>query len=331
MKKDHLEAIDYFRSISQRKDTYYKVFDIAGEKGDRIEFIADSNLAKGMTVKYKVLDGIYIYRTDCMYHDFEWQGAKTYIDDAIVIYKLLSGTLNITLTSGRQLVLHQGDILNASGNYAINTFHSLGRNIQLIGLICYYQKMLDSVRQMEWDNSFLEELYYDEHVQDGIVYRGDIQIDALIDTLDAAIANDNKILIKAKTLELLSISAVNYKRYIGKKTPTCSKTQLRIAEEVRTFLDNHLDAYFPMPYLAKKFTISLTSLKTAFKELYDSSPYQYHINRRLEKAKMLLKESDLKIVTIYESIGYSCHSNFVKAFQKKYHCLPSHYRNNRKH
>ena len=329
MKNANSSAIDYFRYIDPENDNYFKIFDIVNEKGDRLEFAGDSNRAKGTSIKYKILDGIYIYKTNCIYYDVDWRGVKTYIDDALVIYKLISGKLKITLSNGRQLILCQGDILNVSGNYNISTFYSFGQRIELIGVMCFYQKMLESVKQMEWDNSLLEEFYNDKNVQNGIVYRGDLKIGELIDVLDAAICDNNKLLIKAKALELLSTSALNYKNYAGKKTLKCSKTQLTIAEEVKAFLDNHLDTYYTMPHLAKKFTISLSGLKTAFKELCGTSPYQYHIDRRLEKAKELLEKSDLKIANIYAKTGFSCHSNFVNAFKKKYHCYPSHYRKNK--
>ena len=327
-KKDNLGDIDYFRYIHACDNDFFKAFNVKSEKGDRLEFVADTSRADGSVVKYKILEGIYIFSTDCMYKDVDWHGAKSYIDNALVIYKLVSGEIKIILTNGNEFHLHQGDILNASGNYAISKYYSLGQNTKIIGLTCYYQKMLEAVKQMEWDNSFLEEFYYDKNVQNGVAYRGAVEIDRLIDELDAAVTNDNKILIKAKTLELLAASASNYKKYVYKGSLKCSETQLRIVKEVKDFLDNHLDAYYSMPYLAQKFTISLSSLKSAFKELYGLSPYQYHLNKRLHEAKRLLIESDFKITNIYSGLGFSCHSSFVKVFKKKYHCLPSNYRKN---
>lgn len=323
-----MPSIDYFRYNSPFDNDFVKAFDVNNEKGDRLEFVADTSCAEGSVVKYKVLEGIYVFSTDCMYKDVNWSGAKSYIDDALVIYKLISGEVKITIENGTRFHLRQGDILNASGNYAISKYYSLGQNTRITGLICYYQKMLDAINQKEWDNSFLEEFYNDKIVQNGIVFRGDVQIDSLIDALHNAICNDNKILIKAKALELLAASALSYKKYHYKKNIKCSETQLKIVNEVKEFLDNNLDAYYSMPYLAKKFTISLSSLKSAFKELYGVSPYQYHLDRRLEEPKKFLKESDLKITDIYSSAGFSCYSNFLKAFKKKYHCLPSHYRKN---
>ena len=327
-KKDNLVDIDYFRYNHPCDNDFFKAFDVKSEKGDRLELVADTSRAEGSVVKYKVLEGIYIFSTDCMYKDVNWHGTKSYIDNALVIYKLISGEVKVILTNGNEFHLHQGDILNASGNYAISKYYSLGQNTKIIGLICYYHKMLEAVKQMEWDNSFLEELYHDKIVQNGVVYRGDMQIDTLIDALNDAVSNDNKILIKAKALELLAASALSYKKYNYKKNSKCSETQLKIANEVKEFLDNNLDAYYSMPFLAQKFTISLSSLKSAFKTLHGLSPYQYHLNKRLKEAKKLLKESDLKITNMYASVGFSCHSNFVKAFKKKYQCFPSHYRKN---
>ncbi len=327
-RKNNLVDIDYFRYIHARNNDFVKTFDVKSERGDRLELAADLTCATGSVIKYKILDGIYVFKTDCRYNDIDWCGKKSYIDNALVIYKLFAGEIKVKLTNGVQLHLRQGDILNASGNYAISKYYSIGQNTKITGLICYYQKMIDAVKKMEWDNSFLEEFYHDKPVQNGIVYRGDVQIDTLIDNLNDAVCNDNKILIKAKALELLAVSSLSYKKYNYKKKTKCSETQLKIANEVKEFLDNNLDAYYTMPFLAQKFTISLSSLKSAFKAQYGLSPYQHHLNKRLAEAKRLLEESDLKITGIYSSIGFSCHSNFVKAFKKKYHCVPSHYRKN---
>jgi len=56
------------------------------------------------------------------------------------------------------------------------------------------------------------------------------------------------------------------------------------------------------------------------------SPHQYLIQRRLERAKLLLKKTDLSITEITAEIGFSSQSHFITLFKKQLGTTPLQYR-----
>lgn len=71
--------------------------------------------------------------------------------------------------------------------------------------------------------------------------------------------------------------------------------------------------------------MSVSTFRRKFKAIYEVSPGQYIITKKLEKASNLLTTSDLSISAICFDCGFSDLSNFSKAFSKMYGLSPSAY------
>lgn len=103
----------------------------------------------------------------------------------------------------------------------------------------------------------------------------------------------------------------------------------------------------PVPYKLKKIVdfininierkieldelVSLTDWKKdhfirLFKKYLSQTPYQYILNRKIQKAKSLLEETDIGINQIAFELGFETHSNFYVAFKKNLGCTPENYR-----
>lgn len=63
-----------------------------------------------------------------------------------------------------------------------------------------------------------------------------------------------------------------------------------------------------------------------FKKYYNVTVTRYINNYKLQKAKKLLKYTDLNIIEIAYSLGFSKPSYFCRIFQKAYNLLPGKYR-----
>lgn len=72
--------------------------------------------------------------------------------------------------------------------------------------------------------------------------------------------------------------------------------------------------------------LSLSSFKRKFKGIYGSPPNKYITCKRLEKAQVLLKSSQLSISEIAYDCGFSDVGYFSKVFKKNYNILPSEWR-----
>ncbi|MDH4109683.1 MAG: AraC family transcriptional regulator, partial [Gammaproteobacteria bacterium] len=74
----------------------------------------------------------------------------------------------------------------------------------------------------------------------------------------------------------------------------------------------------PLPVLARHLGISETRLKSGFKSMNGTTVLQYCLHRRIEAAKVLLKENRHTISEIGTIVGYEDHSAFTRAFRR--HC-----------
>jgi AraC-like DNA-binding protein len=79
--------------------------------------------------------------------------------------------------------------------------------------------------------------------------------------------------------------------------------------------------------LADKAGINEFKLKLGFRELYQTSPYQYRLHLCLNKAKELLDETDDTIDQIASQVGFETYNGFSTAFKKAFHLAPTEYRN----
>ena len=78
----------------------------------------------------------------------------------------------------------------------------------------------------------------------------------------------------------------------------------------------------PLPQLAKQLGISETRLKSGFKAICGTTVMQYCISKRIEAAKLLLKENRHSISEISVIVGYEDHSAFSRAFRRHSGCSP---------
>nr|WP_281350356.1 AraC family transcriptional regulator [Fulvivirga lutimaris] len=77
--------------------------------------------------------------------------------------------------------------------------------------------------------------------------------------------------------------------------------------------------------LASLASMSTTKFKLLFKQLFGSSPIQYHHKIRMEYAKDELITKRKTPTELSYEFGYSHPSNFTTAFKKYFNELPSNY------
>ena len=82
------------------------------------------------------------------------------------------------------------------------------------------------------------------------------------------------------------------------------------------FVDAHLDRELGLETLAQLLDMSQFHFSRLFKQSMGSSPYQYLIRQRVERAKSLLRNTDRPIVDIALDCGFNSHSHLSKQFRQ---------------
>jgi len=97
-------------------------------------------------------------------------------------------------------------------------------------------------------------------------------------------------------------------------------------EKAKQIIEMHPSEHFFISTLAEKVGLNEFKLKVGFRELFQTSPYKYLVQLRLQQAKTLLEDTDLTINEIADSVGFKSYNGFSTTFKKVYKISPTHYR-----
>ena len=98
--------------------------------------------------------------------------------------------------------------------------------------------------------------------------------------------------------------------------------QTAIIREIHDYLLNNLDTHITIDELSKQ----STTLKSAFKDIYDDSLAAHVKKHKIEKAASYLLTTDLSSSEISSMIGYESQSKFTSSFKEVFGVTPKVYR-----
>lgn len=127
-------------------------------------------------------------------------------------------------------------------------------------------------------------------------------------------------LAAAKTLEVVArVTAIH------EPTPPRSKP-FQIIRRARLLIEKQPEIPPRIDDMIKGFDISRTQFFRAFRRETGQSPYGYRLHLCMHRACKLLRNSDLSVKEIAESMGFNNPYHFSKIFKKKIGQSPRHYR-----
>jgi AraC family transcriptional regulator len=103
------------------------------------------------------------------------------------------------------------------------------------------------------------------------------------------------------------------KQTITSENRNLTRTQLQQATE---YIQTHLDRDLSLFQIASIINISPTYFASLFKQAMGTSPHQYVIQQRVERAKVMLKKTDLAIADIALQVGFSSQSHLTQQFKR---------------
>ncbi len=90
--------------------------------------------------------------------------------------------------------------------------------------------------------------------------------------------------------------------------------------------DNYSDSQFTLSVLSEKLDLSLGYVSIMFKKNFGIPFQDYLLQKRMEKAKLLLLTTELKNYEIAEQVGFEDVNYFITKFKKYYQITPKQYR-----
>jgi AraC family transcriptional regulator len=133
--------------------------------------------------------------------------------------------------------------------------------------------------------------------------------------------------------EIMALLLKTYQAAITQRTDSlaCVKAstrwelyrRLHVAKE---YIDDQVTETIDLDAVARTAMLSKNHLLRHFKALFGTSPYQYQIGRRMERAQESLLRSSLTIHQIAFEQGFECPSAFSRQFKTLFSVTPSQYR-----
>ncbi|MGG1517167.1 helix-turn-helix domain-containing protein [Paenibacillus oryzisoli] len=134
-------------------------------------------------------------------------------------------------------------------------------------------------------------------------------------------------LVRFKTLEELKRWVVQAIERIVEHNRTRSVPKKKdVISEIKDYVAAHYDSNITLADLSARFFINPYYLSQLFKEKTGDTYLSYVMSVRMNKAKALLEETDLRVYEICQRVGYADTNHFSKLFERMVGSTPTEYR-----
>jgi AraC family transcriptional regulator len=137
----------------------------------------------------------------------------------------------------------------------------------------------------------------------------------------------------AEPLELLTRTALDAHARASEDVMNIPQSRPEVKRETYNRLlaaKEEIDAHFAtglsVVHLARVACLSQYHFLRLFKRVFDVTPHQYIIRKRLEHACELLIETDMQVSEISHKVGFESHGSFTTLFKRIYGIPPAQYR-----
>ncbi|OMB82719.1 AraC family transcriptional regulator, partial [Mycolicibacterium conceptionense] len=93
------------------------------------------------------------------------------------------------------------------------------------------------------------------------------------------------------------------------------------------YLTDSIDSEITLETLAQQAKMSVGNFIKAFRDAFHTTPYQFLLDRRIDRAKTLLLNTQRTVTEIGAMVGFSTPNHFATAFRHRVGVSPSSYRN----
>lgn len=135
----------------------------------------------------------------------------------------------------------------------------------------------------------------------------------------------NQLYLESKTLEVIYHCLNTFSQSKADKDLSgikFSQYDIKALNKAKTILLENMQKPPSIEELSKIVKLNDFKLQFGFKKFFNLTPYSFLLEERMQKAKILLKESEYNINEIALLVGYSYAQNFSNAFFKRFGIRP---------
>jgi AraC-like DNA-binding protein len=112
---------------------------------------------------------------------------------------------------------------------------------------------------------------------------------------------------------------------IREETPT-NELNAKKLKQIVEYINTNIDKNIELEQLLKETHWTKRHLTRVFMQYLKITPYQFILNKKIEKAKLLLKETNIPINEISFELGFESYRSFFQVFKKIANDSPENYR-----
>ena len=231
---------------------------------------------------------------------------------------VLSGQLKVTPLDGVQQIVGENQmIFLPKGLYLISDV--IPQDVPFKAIVFFFEE--------ETTNAFLKSVEgqltdQNDKVNDYNIFTYSDELRVFVDSLVSLYGqrHQNHAITKFKLMELLGLisRSAEGQRLISVIQSLKNKPK----GNVRNFMEQNFDRGLNIEDYAYLTGRSISTFHRDFKRQFGVAPKRWLISKRMEKAKSLLKSSNINITQLAMESGYENVSHFIKAFQKEFGISP---------
>lgn len=229
------------------------------------------------------------------------------------------GPLNVKLDD-EEFSLEEGDALLYPPN-VLHTCKPAGKKAGIISFVCNspYIKQLECSPKTLTNEE--RKLFFDI-IKDGMSLF-ETAIDGMRIKKDVS---EYQLQIVKNRIELLLVSLLNPRRKDDYYRTASAQGDLDdLSEQIYKFLKGNVSSQLNLGILCKTFGVSLTKLKTVFRERYGCGIIEKFIDLKIDRSKDYLRNTNYHISKISDMLGFDSPQYFSYQFKKRTGMTPSEY------
>lgn len=314
----------------RKEFTIKNLVEVKEENKNKTIYSIFSKYGSGKLIMYEIIKGLYLIYSKAKYiKKIENMTHEDFLSPVININYILEGSFGIYPKNGRSTIANQGCSMYYAGtDESFDGECSKDKECQSITIFCYIDEIQESMEKILGISKENLKEYYNKisKRKEILVIKTNSLITSHVNEIHRLIITDNIELIKLRTIELLLEEMNYYDAFFMRKKKYHARNLIEKIERIKILIDEEYNQDFTIKYLSERENISITSLKTCFKEIYGSSIYAYKKQCRMEKSKQLLLKTDLRVYQIAHQVGYLGTEKYTQAFKKTYGLTPTDYR-----
>ncbi|WP_283609351.1 helix-turn-helix domain-containing protein [Faecalispora anaeroviscerum] len=301
-----------FLSITHQPDcTVYHMINIGGE---------------GTMVSFEVFDGVELVYND--FHSSYCVSGKGTTADVMEINHCRRGRFECDFLNGTCVYLEEGDL---SANMVANQTKSPCFPLEYYSGVSV---LIDLKRAEQSLSGVLKDISIDLYaLQEKLCAGNNCFIMRATDSIQHIFSELYKVpdqvkfgYFKLKVLELLLfLSVINPAEHL-EEPRYYQKNHVECVKRMKNYMVCHSDCHFTLQELSERFDLPMTTMKQCFKGIYGTSVYAYMRSYRMQRAAVLLCQSEESVSSVAWRLGYVNASKFAAAFKKVIGFSPLEYR-----